>query len=281
MRVKSLRVKSLRVNSFITSGVALAVSFLFLFPGLWLILSSFKSGSELFSFPLHLFPKQATFMNYREVWLKMAFPRYMANSFIVAVSATFLTVLFSSMSGFALAKYRTRFMEIAFLLLLATTMLPTEVIMAPSFEMILRLGLYNSLLGLIVPAVYTMTGVFLMRQFYLSVPDSLIESARIDGASELRIFTGIMIPLARPIIAILSILSFRWRWNDYVWPLIVIDDPDKYTLQLALRNLVGEMAIDWTSLLSASVISLIPVLLVFVFFQKKIMNANTSSGVKG
>lgn len=271
----------MRTRSLIPSAAVLTVSFLFLFPALWLILSSFKSGSELFSFPMTIFPEHFTFMNYREVWMKMEFPTYMANSFIVAVSATFLTVLFSSMSGFALAKYKTRFMEVAFLLMLATTMLPTEVIMAPSFEMILRLGLYNSLLGLIIPTVYTMTGVFLMRQFYLSVPDSLIESARIDGASELKIFTGIMIPLARPIIAILSILSFRWRWNDYVWPLIVIDDPSKYTLQLALRNLVGEMAIDWTSLLAASVISLIPVLLVFVVFQKKIMNANTSSGVKG
>lgn len=271
----------MKKKSITRNTLAAIVSLVFVFPGIWLIMSSFKPGSELFSFPLTLIPKNFTFDNYSIVWLKMNFPRYLLNSTFVAVTATVFTVLFSTMAGFALAKYRSRSMEVVFLMLLATTMLPTEVIMAPSFEMIYRLGLYNSLLGLIIPTVYTLTGVFLMRQFFMSVPDALLESARIDGANELQIFASIMVPSARPIIAILAILSFRWRWNDYIWPLIVIDEPKKYTLQLALRNLVGEMAIDWTSLLAASVISLLPVILVFAIFQRQIMNANTSSGIKG
>lgn len=159
-------------------------------------------------------------------------------------------------------------------------MLPTEVIMNPTFSVIKMLGLYDSLTGIIVPSINTATGIFMFRTFFMSVPDDLIESARIDGASEGKIFFSIMLPIAKPIIMALSIFSFQWRWNDYIWPLIVLNDPKKYTLQVAIRSLVGAENINWSLLISSSVISLIPLVLVFIVFQRYILDSNVTSGLK-
>jgi len=260
--------------------LALVVAISFIIPVLWLVLSAFKPGDELFDYPITLLPRTFTFENFIRVWNEMDFITYIKNTGFVTVTATILTVAISTMCGYALAKYKYKWLNVVFVCLLATTMLPTEVLMAPSFEVILRLGLYNSLAGLIIPTLGTLTGVFMMRQFFITVPNELLEAARMDGANEFRIFTRLMVPLAVPVMAILTIFSFRWRWNDYIWPLIVIDDPSKYTLQLALRNLVGQMAIDWSTLLAASVISMMPIVIVFMIFQKYIMNGFMSSGLK-
>lgn len=159
-------------------------------------------------------------------------------------------------------------------------MLPTEVIMNPTFSVIRSLGLYDNLLGIIIPSINTATGIFMFRTFFVSVPDDLIESARIDGASDGMIFLKIMLPIARPIIMTLGIFSFQWRWNDYIWPLIVLNDPKKYTLQVAIRSLVGAENINWTILIAASVISILPLLLVFLAFQRWILDSNLDSGLK-
>jgi alpha-1,4-digalacturonate transport system permease protein len=159
-------------------------------------------------------------------------------------------------------------------------MLPTEVILPSTFAVIRDLGLYNSLAGIIVPSIITATGIFMFRQYFRTVPDELLEAARIDGAGELRTFLQIMLPIARPIVVTLAIFSFQWRWNDYIWPLIVLNDQHKYTLQLALRSIVGAENIDWSILLSASVISLLPMVVIFAVFQRYIMNADINSGLK-
>ena len=160
-------------------------------------------------------------------------------------------------------------------------MLPTEVIMNPVFIIIKELGLYDSLAGIIIPSVNTATGIFMFRTFFVSVPDDLVESARIDGASDGQIFARIMFPIAKPVVLTLSIFSFQWRWNDYIWPLIVLNDPKNYTLQVALRGLVGAENINWNILIAASVVSIIPLLLVFIVFQRYITDTNTTSGLKG
>ena len=147
-------------------------------------------------------------------------------------------------------------------------------------RVIRALGLYNSLAGVIVPSIITATGIFMFRQFFLTVPTELLEAARIDGAGEIRTFLQIMLPLAKPIVVTLAIFSFQWRWNDYIWPLLVLNDQSKYTLQLALRTIVGAENIDWSLLLSASVISLIPMIIIFACFQRYIMNADINSGLK-
>ncbi len=268
------------IEKIIYTILAILIGVTFVFPVVWLLLSSFKPGNELFSYPLTFLPKTFTIGNYQDAWANLDFMRYTLNTTFVTVVATVLTIVISSMCGFALAKYNYVWLNVFFIAFLSTQMLPTEVIMAPSFEVIYRLGLYNSLWGLIIPTIGTMTGIFLMRQFYIAVPTELMEAARIDGASEGAIFMRIMFPIAKPALSILAILSFRWRWNDYIWPLIVIDDPDRYTLQLALKNLAGSKSIDWTTLLAASVITMIPILIVFAIFQKQIMDSNATSGVK-
>ena len=197
-----------------------------------------------------------------------------------AVVTTLFTVIVSAATGYAFAKYKAWWLKVFFVCILATTMLPTEVIMPSTFVVIRDLGLYDTLAGIIVPSIMTATGTFMFRQYFKTVPDELMEAARIDGASELRIFASIMLPLARPIAITLAIFSFHWRWNDYIWPLLVLKDQKLYTLQVALRSIVGADNIDWSVLLSASVISLVPMVVIFLVFQRYIMNADMNAGLK-
>jgi alpha-1,4-digalacturonate transport system permease protein len=252
----------------------------FAFPLLWVLLSSVKPGGELFTYPLSFFPETFTLSGYANAWERVDFARYFGNTLLVASITTVLTVLFSAMTGYALAKYRARWLSLLFVCILATTMLPTEVILSPTFTVIRDLGLYNTLAGIIVPSIITATGIFMFRQFFLTVPDELIDAARMDGASEYAIFFRIMLPIARPIVLTLAIFSFQWRWNDYIWPLIVLNDPGKFTLQVALRNLIGAENIDWTVLLPASVISMVPLVIIFFVFQKYVIGADINAGLK-
>lgn len=267
-------------RSVLPTSILWLLAAIFLFPVLWLLLSSFKPGGELFTYPLSFFPEQWTLDGYVRAWERVDFARYFGNTLIVAVVTTVLTVLFSAMTGYALAKYRAKWLSLLFVAILATTMLPTEVILNPTFTVIRDLGLYNSLPGIIIPSVITATGIFMFRQFFLTVPDELIDAARMDGANEFSIFFRIMLPIARPIVLTLAIFSFQWRWNDYIWPLLVLNDPSKYTLQVALRSLVGAENIEWTVLLPASVISMIPLVLIFFVFQKYVIGADVNAGLK-
>ena len=252
----------------------------FLIPVAWFILSSFKPGSELFSLPLTLFPKDWTVSGYSTAWNRFNFAQYFLNTSIVAIVTTALTVFVSALTGYAFAKYKAWWLKAFFICILATTMLPTEVIMPSSFAVVRDLGLYNTLAGIIVPSIVTATGIFMFRQYFKTVPDELLEAARIDGVSEFGAFWRIMLPLAKPIAVVLAIFSFQWRWNDYIWPLIVLRDPDRYTLQVALRSIVGADNVDWSVLLAASVISLVPMVILFAVFQRQIMNADINSGLK-
>lgn len=254
---------------------------LYIFPLLWFVLSSFKPGSELFAYPLSVLPENPTLANYEAAWNSLDFIRYFSNTLFSSVVTTVLTVLASATCGYAFAKYDQKWLNFFFICIIATTMLPTEVIMNPVFIIIRELGLYDSLAGIIIPSINTATGIFMFRTFFVSVPDDLIESARIDGASDGQIFAKIMFPIAKPVILTLSIFSFQWRWNDYIWPLIVLNDPKNYTLQVALRGLVGAENINWNILIAASVVSIIPLLLVFIVFQRYITDTNTTAGLKG
>ena len=250
------------------------------FPLLWFLLSSFKGGGDLFTYPLSLLPREWTVDGYLRAWERLDFTQYFANTFLVAAITTVLTVFFSAMAGYALAKYRSPWLSVLALCILATTMLPGEVILNPTFTVIRDLGLYNSLAGIILPSILTPTGIFMFRQFFITVPDELIDAARIDGAGEMAIFFRIMLPLAKPIILTLSIISFQWRWNDYILPLIVLNDPKNFTLQIALRTLIGAQNIDWAILLAASVISMVPLVVMYLIFQKYITGSDINSGLR-
>ncbi|MCL6659193.1 carbohydrate ABC transporter permease [Paenibacillus amylolyticus] len=252
-----------------------------LLPVLWVVISSLKTNSDLYSFPPKLWPQPVTFEHFKEAFRKGDFGLYFMNSTIVTVSSTVLLLLINSMAGFALAKYRFRGSTIILIGFVSTLMIPIEVIMIPIFKVLSALGLYNSLLAIIIPPAATPTGVFLMRQYLLSVPDELLEAARMDGAGEWKIYWSIILPIAKPILAVLAIFSFMWRWDDFVWPLIAISDPSKYTIQLALSNFIGEYNVDWGSLLAMSVITMLPVLIVFMVFQRYFVSGMITSGMKG
>lgn len=271
----------MKKNTIIIHTIAGVLVLVFLIPVIYIIASSFKPMNELFSPYPTFFPRNWTLENYTNALSRGNFARYIFNSFIVAITSTILAVVINSMSGYALAKFKFKGDTVIMLIILSTIMLPLEIIMVPIFQVLKTFGLYNSLWALIIPPAATPTGIFLMRQYLLTIPDEIIQSARIDGASEWRIFYSIILPNAKPAIATLAIFSFMWRWNDYVWPLIAINNPKKYTLQLAIANLTGEFGTDYTSVLAILAISMIPMLIIFIMFQKQFVQGTVESGMKG
>jgi alpha-1,4-digalacturonate transport system permease protein len=218
--------------------------------------------------------------NYTELFGKFTFGTYLWNSVFITVVATLLTLLFNSMAAFALSKYRFRGQKGVFFLIIATLMIPPTIILVPVFLVINQVGLLNSLWGVILPAVATPTGVFLLRQYMLTIPDELIEAARMDHASEWRIYWRIVLPLSAPALAVLAIFSVMWRWNDFLLPLIVLSKNEFFTLQLALNSFQGELNTQWHYLLAMTVITLLPVTLVFAFLQRYITTGIAGAGVK-
>lgn len=274
------RSKNLRRRAVVPTTMLWVLALLMLFPLAWFLLSSFKPGSELFSYPLSFFPKEWTLGGYEAALERIDFARYFLNTAIVATVSTVLTVFLCATTGYALAKYKNPWLSVLGLFILSMTMLPGEVILNPMFVVIRDLGLYNQLAGVIIPSIVTPTGVFMFRQFFITIPDELMQAARIDGASEYGIFFRIMLPLARPIALTLAIMSFQWRWNDYIFPLIILGDPEQFTLQIALRALVGAENIEWTILLAASVLSMIPLVALYLVFQKYVTSSNINAGLK-
>ena len=218
--------------------------------------------------------------NYTDLFGKFSFARYLGNSVFITVIATLLTLLINSMAAFALSKYRFTGQRAVFLLIIATLMIPPTIILVPVFLVISQVGLLNNLWGVILPAIATPTGVFLLRQYMLTIPDELLEAARMDHASEWRIYWRIVLPLAAPALAVLAIFSVMWRWNDFLLPLIVLSRSEVFTLQLALNAFQGELNTQWHYLLAMTVITLLPVTLVFGFLQKHITTGVASAGVK-
>lgn len=218
--------------------------------------------------------------NYTDLFDKFTFGTYLWNSVFITVVATALTLLFNSMAAFALSKYRFKGQKFVFLLIIATLMIPPTIILVPVFLVINQVGLLNSLWGVIWPAVATPTGVFLLRQYMLTIPDELLEAARMDHASEWRIYWRIVLPLSAPALAVLAIFSVMWRWNDFLLPLIVLSQNEFFTLQLALNSFQGELNTQWHYLLAMTVITLLPVTLVFAFLQRYITTGIAGAGVK-
>ena len=252
-----------------------------LFPVIWVVLSSFKPQSELFRIPMTLFPSHPTVENYRESLSQGNFLQYFSNTVFVSVTATLITVIINVMAGYALAKYIFPGRDIIFTVMISTLMIPLQVIMVPIFLQLKAFHMLNSLWGIIIPPAATPTGIFLARQYMVTLPDSMIESARIDGAKEWGIFWRIIVPLSKPVIATIAIFSFMWRWNDYLWPLIVITNNKYQTVQQALANFVGQLQINWSDLLAMTTVSIIPVIIVFLVFQRFFMAGITAGSVKG
>ncbi len=218
--------------------------------------------------------------NYREGIKSFNFGRYLRNSVIVTALATILTLIVNSMAAFGLSKYKYPGRNAIFLIMISTLMVPISVVMVPIYLVITKVGWNNTLTALIVPGAATPTGVFLLRQYMLTIPDELIDAARIDGASEWRIYAQIIMPLARPALAVLTIFSVMWRWNDFLWPLIVLTESEYFTLQVGLNSFQGQLNIQWHLILAMTVLTLLPITFVFAFLQKNITTGIATTGMK-
>jgi alpha-1,4-digalacturonate transport system permease protein len=221
-----------------------------------------------------------SFENYVEGVKSFNFSRYLRNSVIVTIAATVLTLIVNSMAAFALSKYKFRGSNAIFIIMISTLMIPVSVVLVPIFLVITKVGWNNNLLGVIVPGAATPTGMFLLRQYMLTIPDELLDSARIDGASEWRIYAQIILPLARPALAVLTIFSVMWRWNDFLWPLIVLSRSEYFTLQVGLNSFQGQLNVQWHLILAMTVLTLLPITLVFAFLQKNITTGIATTGMK-
>jgi alpha-1,4-digalacturonate transport system permease protein len=218
--------------------------------------------------------------NYIEGVRSFNFGLYLWNSIVVTGVATLLTLLVNSMAAFALSKYRFRGSQLIFIIMISTLMVPISVILVPVFLVITNVGWNNNLLGIIIPAAATPTGVFMLRQYMLTIPDELIDAARIDGASEWRIYAQIVMPLAKPAVAVLAIFSVMWRWNDFLWPLIVLSRSEFFTLQVGLASFQGELNVQWNLILAMTVLTLLPITLVFGVLQRYITTGIATTGLK-
>lgn len=271
--------KKIRPAAVVRTVNLAALALLVLIPLVWTVLGSFKNQTELAQRPPTLIPQSWHPENYATALTGFDVLRYLTNSVIVVVVATLLTLAVNSMAAYALSRYNFRGKNVLFLVTLATIMIPLQVILIPVYQVTASLGLTNSLWGVILPAIATPTGVFLLRQYMLTLPDELIDSARIDGAGEFAIFWRVVLPLCKPALAVLAIFSVLWRWNDFLWPLVVTNERTR-TLPVALQRFASQEVVPFNLVLAIAVVSMIPVLICFLVFQRQIVQGIASTGMK-
>jgi multiple sugar transport system permease protein len=251
------------------------------FPFVWALLASFKPPGEILTLHPRLLPQEPTLDNYREVLAGGSFARWYLNSFVVAGVVTASVCVFSSLAGYSLAKFRYAGRRILFLAILSTMMIPLEMLVIPWFLGAGKLGLVDSYAGIAFPGLVSAFGVFLMKQFMDSVPDALIESARIDGASEPAVFLKVVLPLVRPALAALAIFTFVGNWDSFLWPLIVTEASSMFTLPVGLQSFAGGQGIQYHLVLAAANLVVLPSLVVFAVLQRQIIEGVTLTGLKG
>ncbi|MFD6290357.1 carbohydrate ABC transporter permease [Streptomyces sp. NPDC060205] len=253
----------------------------FAIPLIWLLLSSVMSDAEINRFPPALWPSGIDLEGYQYVIGNAMFPRWFANSLIVSLTAVMSNLVLGSLGGYAFARMRFAGSRILLALMLATMAIPFQLTMIPTFLVMKRLGLIDSLGALIVPSLVTPFAVFLLRQFFLSLPRELEEAAWLDGCSRLGVLWRIVLPLSRPALSTVAVLTFLTTWNDLTWPLIAINHDTQYTLQLGLTTFQGQHHTRWSAVMAGNMITVLPVLLAFLFAQKTFIQSITSSGLKG
>ena len=259
-------------------GVGLLVMSL---PFVWMLVSSVKPESEVRRVPPTWLPETVTSDNYQQLLDRLSFPKYFVNSTVVAVVVMLGNLVFCSMLGYALAKLDFRGKRVVFALVLGTLMVPGIAIIVPLFVLVTNLGLTNTFPGLFLPYLVTPIGVFLMRQYFLGLPDELISAARVDGAGEFRIFWNVMLPLTGPALATLALLTFLASWNNFLWPLVVAQTEDRYTLPVALALYsVGQNATEYGVLLAGAVVVVLPVIAVFLAVQRYFVQGIAMTGIK-
>ena len=261
--------------------VLIPIAVVMLIPMVWMLVTSLETLNETRHFPPVLLPHTLVPGNYTQVLQQAPFARWFVNTMIVTVATVAGNLLFCSLAGYAFARIKFFGREVVFVLLLATLMIPFQVVMIPTFIIVKDLGLINTLNALIVPNLANAFGVFLLRQFFRTLPVELEEAARIDGASRLSVLFKIVLPLSGPVLATLAVITFLWTWNDFLWPLITIYTPNNMTLQLGLTEFQGTHQTATNLLMAANVMSMLPVLLLFFLAQKYFIRGIATSGLKG
>jgi alpha-1,4-digalacturonate transport system permease protein len=258
----------------------MAGALLMLFPIYWMFATAVRPHEEIFAALAALLPSHLTWQHFAAIWSHYPLERWVANSLIIAIASVIITVAINLLCGYTFAKFCFPGRNILFFAILGALMVPIQVILVPEFLIVSWLGLLNTHLGVILPRAAEAFGIFMVRQFMVSIPDELLEAARLDGAGEFSIFLRIVVPLSRPVIAVLIIFTFMWRWNDFAWPLVVLTDQSQFTLPLGLNLLRGETNPDWGDIMSVALLSLLPMLAIFLAFQRYLIQGISSTGLK-
>ncbi len=269
------------VRAVLVHAALLVVGLIVVVPLYWTVKSSLVSNADIFAQPIRWFPTHVEWHNFPDALSSAPFGIYFTNSFIVAVAVTCTTLITSALAGYGFAKFRFPGQRLLFVVVLAAMMVPFQAIMIPLFVLVRSLGWLNSLTGLIVPGAVSGFGIFLMRQFISRLPDALCEAARIDGCGELRLFFSIVLPLSRSALATLAVLTFLASWNNFLWPLIVVQSTAATTVPLGLVQFRGSNYTDYTGMLAVSLVAIAPVVLLYIAMQRQIISAFSTSGIKG
>jgi multiple sugar transport system permease protein len=259
----------------------LAIAGVMLLPLVWMVATSFKPEADIVKFPPSLLPDRVTLEHYLEVWQRIPFARLYVNTIVFAGGVTLISLLLDSMTAYALARLQFRGRNLVFVAILVMLMLPFQVTLIPLYDLLVSLGWTNTMQGLIVPRATNAFGIFFLRQFLLSLPRDLEEAARIDGASEFRIYRRIIMPLAAPALLTLGLFHFMYNWNDLLWPLIINQDQARQTLPAGLALFMGQHVVEFGILMAASVLALIPVVLFFLVIQRRFVEGIATTGIRG
>jgi multiple sugar transport system permease protein len=268
------------VGTVVLHAVLVAAAVATLLPLLWMLSASFMPTGEASAIPPRLVPSTPTLAHYRDLFARLDLARSFANSAGLALAVTAIALVVNSMAGYAFAKLRFAGRDALFRTLLAALVVPAQVAMLPLFLLLRALGLVDTYAAVVVPGIASVFGIFLFRQYALGIPDSVLDAARIDGAGELRIWRTLVLRLAAPILVTLGLFTFMGTWNDFMWPLIVLADRDRYTLPVALANLAGEHVQDVELMMAGAVVTVLPVVVVFVVFQRWYIAGIMAGGVK-
>ena len=269
------------IFKFLYYVIMIFLSIFMILPLFWMITTSLKESGALTAIPIEWIPKKISFGSYSKLFTIFPFGKAFINSIIVSVAITFISVFSASMAAYIFAKIPFKGREALFGIFISTMMIPGSVTLIPNYLILRNLHLLNSYLGVILPSFFNIFGIFILRQHIRTIPDDFIDAAVMDGASQWTIFFNIIIPLSKPSIATLTVITFMGAWNDYLWPLIVLTDKKKMTLPVALSMLNGQYSTEYNLLMAGALISIIPILIVYAFAQKYFEEGLTAGGIKG
>ncbi|MBB4120827.1 carbohydrate ABC transporter permease [Martelella radicis] len=273
--------RKIKLSTIALYALIIVITIIMLLPFAWMLSASLKFNREVFEFPIHWIPENPRWSNYVQIWTKIPLGLFVFNTAKITIMVTLLQLFTSSFAAYAFAKLKFPYRDVLFLGYIATIAMPWQVYMVPQFILMREFGLYNTHWALIALQAFTAFGVFLMKQFYMSIPDELCEAARVDGMNEYQIWWKIMLPLSKPALSTLTIFTFVFAWNDFLGPMIYLTKTDLKTIQIGLRMFISQYSAEYGLIMAASVVAIIPVLAVFLALQRFFVEGVANAGIKG